>query len=69
MDELSSATSIYPNPSNGIVTIEGNGIVTITNTLGQEIIRKEIVEKETVTLDNGVYFIKINDIIRKVIIQ
>ena len=69
VDELNSATSIYPNPSKGNVTIEGNGVMTITNTLGQEIIRKEIVEKETVTLDNGVYFIKINDIIRKVIIQ
>ena len=53
--------SIYPNPSSGNVTIEGNSIVTITNMLGQIILQKEIVEKETVTLEKGVYSVKMND--------
>ena len=50
--------SIYPNPSTGMLTIEGTGLVTITNTLGQVVLRKEITDKECITLDKGVYFIK-----------
>ena len=62
IDECNIKTlSIYPNPSSGNVTIRGNGIVTITNMLGQIVLQKEIVEKETVTLEKGVYFVKMND--------
>ena len=70
IDESSSATSIYPNPSSGNLTIEGNGIMTVTNLAGQEVMKKEIIEKEIITLEKGVYFIKINDgILEKVIVQ
>ena len=65
----SSTTNIYPNPSTGSLTVEGTGLMTITNALGQDVLRKEIIDKETVTLKNGVYFVKINDITRRVIIQ
>lgn len=69
-EENESATvSIYPNPSTGMLTIEGNGVMTITNALGQEVLKKEIIDKETVTLKNGVYFVKINETTKKVIIQ
>lgn len=62
MDEYGhSSTSIYPNPSSGIVTVEGTGIITITNALGQEVLKKEIFEKEIITLDKGVYFIRKDD--------
>lgn len=50
--------NIYPNPSKGAVTLEGTGMISVYNSLGQEILRKEIVEKETITLDKGVYFIR-----------
>ena len=60
---------IYPNPSNGSITIEGSGIVTISNVLGQEILKKQITDKETVNLDSGVYFVKINEVTKKVIIR
>ena len=70
IDESSFATSIYPNPSSGNLTIEGNGIMTVTNLAGQEVLKKEIIEKEIITLEKGVYFIKINDgISEKVIVQ
>lgn len=61
VEEEYSSISVYPNPSNGSVTIDGTGIITILNTLGQEILRKQIIGKETVTLESGVYFVKIND--------
>ena len=70
IDEFNSEMSIYPNPSKGNVTIEGNGIVTISNVLGQEVLRKEIVEKENISLEKGIYFVKINDgLSQKVIIK
>lgn len=70
IDESGATTmSIYPNPSAGMITIEGNGTVTITNTLGQEILNKEIIDKEILTLEKGIYFIKINDMTEKVIVR
>lgn len=56
-----STMSIYPNPSNGNITIEGTGDLTITNALGQIVLEKKIIEKETITLDKGIYFVKINN--------
>ena len=53
-----SALNIYPNPSNGMLTIEGDGWVTIMNVLGQEIFCKEIIDKEIVTLEKGIYFVR-----------
>ena len=62
IDECDITTlSVYPNPSSGNVTIEGNGVMTITNMLGQIVLQKEIIEKETVTLEKGVYFVKMSD--------
>lgn len=69
VEEHFSETNVYPNPSDGNVTIEGNGIATITNILGQVVLQKEIHDKEIVTLESGVYFIKINNTTRKVVIQ
>ena len=69
VDENLSTIALYPNPSTGKVAIEGNGLMTITNTLGQEVLRKEIIDKEIFTLENGIYIVKINGIRRKVIIQ
>lgn len=53
--------AVYPNPSNGNVTIEGDGFITIFNAFGQEILTREIIGKETISLEKGVYFIKRKD--------
>ena len=63
-----STMSIYPNPSNGDITIEGTGTLTITNTLGQKVLERKIIEKETITLEKGIYFVKIGDGLSKKII-
>lgn len=69
-DELSIKTiSIYPNPSSGNVTIEGNGLVTITNAIGQVVLTKEVIDKETITLEKGVYFVKIKETTLKIVVQ
>ena len=61
--------SVYPNPSNGNITIEGKGVLTISNVLGQEILKKQITDKEIVNLESGLYFVKINEVTKKVIIR
>ena len=61
--------NIYPNPSNGQFTVEGNGIMTITNTLGQVVFRNEVIERETVTLEKGIYFISINGMSKKLVVR
>lgn len=62
---------IYPNPANTAVFIHLDGIknnisLQILNTLGQEIVRKQYLQTQTITLptstlSTGIYIIKISD--------
>ena len=61
IDENHEEIALYPNPSTGDVTFEGMGQITIYNTLGQLVLTKEIIEKESITLKSGIYFIKMDD--------
>ena len=71
--------NIYPNPTNGILHIEGSEMsnIMILNVLGQEIKTVATNSDETVEIDcsdlpNGVYFVKISgksNIIRRFIKQ
>jgi hypothetical protein len=58
VDENYPKLSLYPNPSTGDVTIEGDGEISIFDSFGKEVLKTEIVEKETITLKSGVYFIR-----------
>ena len=60
---------VYPNPSNGVVTIEGIGHLTVMNLLGQEILTQEIEGKTTLELPKGVYFLRLGSAIRKVVVE
>lgn len=60
---------VYPNPANDRFTVEGTGMMRITNVLGQEIIAKEIDGKETVALPKGLYFVKLSGVTRKVVVE
>ena len=63
------AFRIYPNPAKGRVTVEGSGTLTVTNTLGQTVLTKEIDGQETVTLPKGVYFVQLNGAVRKIVVE
>ena len=60
---------IYPNPAKDRVTIEGTGTIIVTNALGQTILTKEIDGKETVELPQGLYFVKMNGVTRKIVVE
>ena len=67
IDELSSSFSIYPNPSNGIITIQAaSSIKTINvyNMIGNLVMVKNIANNQSTlnieNLTNGVYFMELN---------
>lgn len=61
--------AIYPNPSNGMFTIHGSGILTISNMIGQIIFQQEIDGESFVELPAGVYVAKLGDSVKKVVVE
>ena len=60
---------VYPNPAKDCFTVEGRGMMRITNVLGQEIMAKEIDGKEITVLPKGLYFVKLNGATRKIVME
>lgn len=61
--------SIYPNPAKDRVIVEGTGTMIVTNTLGQTVMVKEINGKATIELQHGLYFVKMNGVTRKIVME
>lgn len=61
--------NVFPNPAQGSVTVEGNGLLAIVNSLGQTVFAKEIYDEETVALPRGVWFVKLDDKVRKIVVE
>lgn len=64
-----TAFSIYPNPAQDRVIVEGTGTMIVTNTLGQTVLVKEIDGKATIELPQGLYFVKMNGTTRKIVME
>ena len=60
---------VWPNPAKDRFIVEGKGKMTITNALGQILLSSEIDGKESIRLPQGLYFVKINNTTRKVIVE
>ena len=70
LNEMETGTlRVYPNPSNGVFNIEGEGTLHIVNVLGQEVMSKEIDGKTTIELPQGMYFVKLGGVTRKVVVE
>lgn len=69
ISESANALTLYPNPSNGQFAIEGKGLATIYNTLGQKVQEVEVNGKQTVDLEKGVYVVRMNDSVIKVVVK
>ena len=60
---------VYPNPAKDSFIVEGSGTMTITNALGQTIMTREIDGKTTIELPQGLYFVKLGEIMRKIVVE
>jgi hypothetical protein len=72
--------SVYPNPSSGLIslstTFKGKTLIIVTNITGEIVYNEEvqISSSSKVTIDlskqsNGVYLVKVGDIIKRLIID
>jgi hypothetical protein len=59
---------VYPNPAQGNVTIEGKGLLTVSNLLGQTILSREIDGRTTMALPRGFWLVRLNNTVKKVIV-
>lgn len=61
---------VYPNPANGAFTVEGAKEVAIYNTLGQAVATSHSEEEtHSFTLPSGIYFIKADEMVKKVVVE
>ena len=60
---------IYPNPAICRITVEGTGSLSITNIVGQTILTKEIDGQATIELPRGMYFVQMNGVTRKIVVE
>ncbi len=60
---------VFPNPAQGRITIEGTGRLTITNLLGQTVLTMEINGTERIELPRGIWFVKLDETTRKVVVE
>ena len=65
VNELGQSLKLYPNPTSGMLNIEGEGMtsVEVYNTVGQRVMTQEIngnkTQVSTENLNNGVYFVRV----------
>lgn len=65
VNELESSLKLYPNPTSGVLNIQGEGMssIEVYNTVGQRVMTQEVngntAQVNTESLNNGMYFIRI----------
>lgn len=64
VNEISNTTfSVYPNPATSVITVEGEGLAEVYNTLGQMVISENVngnAQLNVSNLESGVYFVRMN---------
>ena len=68
-EEAETAFNVYPTPAQGRFTVEGTGRMTVSNMLGQAILTKEINGKATIELPQGLYFVKLGNETKKIMVE
>ena len=70
LEEIQRNTfKVYPNPAQDYIIVEGTGVVTLTNALGQTILTKTIHGKEKMELPQGLYFVKMGSETQKIVVE
>lgn len=60
-ETVANTMSVYPNPAKSSFTVEGKGLLSITNVLGQTILEQPMEEMLVVTLPEGIYLLRLTD--------
>ena len=68
-EQSETVFNVYPNPAQGRFTVEGIGRMTVSNLLGQVVLVKEIDGPTTVLLPQGMYFVKLGETTRKIVVE
>ena len=68
-EQNTASFEVWPNPAQGSFMVEGKGMMTITNVVGQTLLNREIDGKECIDLPQGLYVVKIGNITQKVIVE
>ena len=70
IDEKSSVLfKVYPNPTRGNATVQGKGQLVVTNVLGQTFLTREIDGQTCVELPRGLYFVTMNGMTQKIVVE
>jgi hypothetical protein len=65
VNELEETLKIYPNPTSGVLNIQGEGLesIKVYNTIGQCVMTQEVngndIQVNTENLNNGIYFLRV----------
>ena len=68
-ESLVSTPYIFPNPSNGVFTIEGEGVYSIYNTVGQLVKTVNLEGRQEIVLPSGLYFVRNDETTMKVVVR
>ena len=66
---LESDFLVYPNPAQGLVTIEGIGLLKVSNLLGQTVLIREIDGRTSIALPQGFWLVRLNGFTKKLIVE
>ena len=69
VEDKEVAFKVYPNPSCGRITVEGKGQLVVTNALGQIFLTREIDGQTTIGIPQGLYFAKLGDSVKKIVVE
>ena len=58
-EAMATTMSVYPNPAKGSFTVEGTGLLTVMNVLGQKVMERTFENRFIVTLPEGLYLLKL----------
>lgn len=68
-DNTTTPFKIYPNPTQGLITVEGIGHLIVMNALGQTVKELELDGQATMELPRGGFFVQINGAIKKLVVE
>jgi len=68
-EQMDGNVKLYPNPTSGVVVLEGTGHVIVMNTLGQTVKEIDLDGKTTMELPKGLFFVRVNGVTRKVVVE